>query len=1150
MKKVGFIIFISIMLLLSLNLTSAFWPFDWFEKGIVTGRAITPSCTDSDGGLNTDIAGTVTCGASHYNDKCYSSNAAYVYEYYYDDGIDDYNARYIACTSGKTCLNGACVAPTSSSSGSVNSPLCGDSDGGKNPNVAGTVMVGSAKYSDGCWSQGGLYEYYCVGETYNYDSVTCPNGCINGACIGASTTTTISNGSTSSPVPSCTDSDANKTYPDGKNIGLAGKVTCGADTYSDACYSSNSLYEYYYDSGIDSYNGYYVTCPINTFCKEGACISSTSSSTPVAVECKGNSCNNKNNILKLVLIRNNPSVSQQREIDILQDALKAKSPDLVVLDEDFFQGYTGLVNLPNPPYLLTRRDSSEIKVSQGNDFNTFSQFKQLQDLSKQHKIYIVAPAITIEEGNTLKKTAALIIGPEGKVIAEYYKNDPFIKINFKTQENVSYTGVIQICTTLADYQRLSPNVQQNADILIHPAWGGWEYLGQAVMEYKQTGTISEKTYLLLSTAEEHKILLSKYNLNSREELIKSIKEEKSPFDWLHEFKEINAKTNVINPQGYLISADQITTNAVIGIDEQKLNFFEYSPDYSYMYAEIELPASSNPSISTGSAEKTCTDGTLYGSCSKNKPRYCKIGDLVNNCNLCGCETGSECTKEGICTQTQNNNPELWGIGIENFEEGAVYPIGTFFKTTFLVTGNSLDTLKNNKYSVDISLKNREKGSTIGIYFADAICIENNGKSTGNSEVVQNPTLLCTVNWPVSEGSFTDENTYIIRVVAKSSPENNLLGSTTDTFKIDKEKEVSFRLRPINTDLCKEVISDHNNPAANRANVVFVGIGYGDRDFIGLSCHDAMYKYCKSIGYSGYEKEEYLSEEKSMKFTCFDKNKQDLTFVPKSPVEKKFSLIELQTYDSNCKVLPVSPGEVLKGIAAHDIDKEGDNDGLLSVEPFKSNKDKFNFWYVDQTVPYSRCKEQESSQFFACYDKLLEANALAANCIVPNKYVIYTIADYFRSSAGDKVYLSSAIDRLDAPYVDQARVFVHEFGHQFGDLADEYIETSGSVWNEISQSGRLDCYVPSPATETMCLQNAPWKEFIGNGCGKEGLTDCNEKDEFYNNEVGCFEGCSLTEFGIFRPTRNSIMRCHTCNPFTFGPWNEKLIKDKMSRFTGK
>lgn len=44
----------------------------------------------------------------------------------------------------------------------------------------------------------------------------------------------------------------------------------------------------------------------------------------------------------------------------------------------------------------------------------------------------------------------------------------------------------------------------------------------------------------------------------------------------------------------------------------------------------------------------CTDGTAYGSCSVTKPLYCNNGELINNCAKCGCPANLLCQADGSC----------------------------------------------------------------------------------------------------------------------------------------------------------------------------------------------------------------------------------------------------------------------------------------------------------------------------------------------------------------------------------------------------------------------------------------------------------------------------------------------------------------------
>ncbi len=76
---------------------------------------------------------------------------------------------------------------------------------------------------------------------------------------------------------------------------------------------------------------------------------------------------------------------------------------------------------------------------------------------------------------------------------------------------------------------------------------------------------------------------------------------------------------------------------------------------------------------------------------------------------------------------------------------------------------------------------------------------------------------------------------------------------------------------------------------------------------------------------------------------------------------------------------LEPEEALKDIAEYVVDFEGDNNGLFYFEPFKSNKDKFNFWYVDKLSPLNYCDLPDDWSFVTCKDD----DFLAFNCVYNN-----------------------------------------------------------------------------------------------------------------------------------------------------------------------
>ena len=57
----------------------------------------------------------------------------------------------------------------------------------------------------------------------------------------------------------------------------------------------------------------------------------------------------------------------------------------------------------------------------------------------------------------------------------------------------------------------------------------------------------------------------------------------------------------------------------------------------------------------GDITQTCSDETSYNQCSTNKPLYCSNGNLIQNCNTCGCPTGKECINNE-CIENEPYDP--------------------------------------------------------------------------------------------------------------------------------------------------------------------------------------------------------------------------------------------------------------------------------------------------------------------------------------------------------------------------------------------------------------------------------------------------------------------------------------------------------------
>ena len=282
-----------------------------------------------------------------------------------------------------------------------------------------------------------------------------------------------------------------------------------------------------------------------------------------------------------------------------------------------------------------------------------------------------------------------------------------------------------------------------------------------------------------------------------------------------------------------------------------------------------------------------------------------------------------------------------------------------------------------------------------------------------------------------------------------------------------------------------------------------------------------------------------------------------------------------------------------------VDLYGKSSGIFALEPFKSSKNKFNFWYVDQlgstnnvdgcVDSYHQEQEDTTLKNFPikvnagnyCFDEMEE---LANLCHVPIKgfQKIFVSERLFHSHAKRgtsyntyPVVMEDFLKRLlfqtsELYYggLVLTRISSHEFGHSFGNLNDEYVmDGTGLAMNQerinFYNNHFSNCYIAS--SENECLLNSPWKNMKGNGCGSNGVIDCREGDSNWNLEVGCFKGCFYNENVfcedcknqnqyLYRPNFNSLMNYDLYNIFSqrtlsYGPWNEKKIQEEINRFSG-
>jgi len=174
-----------------------------------------------------------------------------------------------------------------------------------------------------------------------------------------------------------------------------------------------------------------------------------------------------------------------------------------------------------------------------------------------------------------------------------------------------------------------------------------------------------------------------------------------------------------------------------------------------------------------------------------------------------------------------------------------------------------------------------------------------------------------------------------------------------------------------------------------------------------------------------------------------------------------------------------------------VDKDGKEgfDGLLSVTPFKEAKDKFLFYYIfGGSLPYTfkGGGNFPSERYF---------NSILKQC--PNYDNAFLISKkQFRSYASSNL---AFISMQNIQKKGKGLLVVHEFGHSFGDLKDEYYNY---LPEEEGRTGKPNCLKYDDASKL-------W--------GKE-LADKAKNKGWY----GCGGDCDKYCKSYLRPSSNSIM----------------------------
>jgi hypothetical protein len=205
--------------------------------------------------------------------------------------------------------------------------------------------------------------------------------------------------------------------------------------------------------------------------------------------------------------------------------------------------------------------------------------------------------------------------------------------------------------------------------------------------------------------------------------------------------------------------------------------------------------------------------------------------------------------------------------------------------------------------------------------------------------------------------------------------------------------------------------------------------------------------------------------------------------------------------------------------------------LFNATPFKENKNKFNIWGVEAPSAESGTdipadgvwKKTILNTTFYTFD--LERYCMtsdnksvrdvAANAPYDQIYILVNSDKY----GGGAIYNHYSVCVNKNPYEEY--VFVHEFGHGFGFLADEYY-SSDVAYNDFYP---LDVEPLEKNLTTLVNFDSKWKDKI-----KEDVPVPTPNDKKFKDILGVFEGGGYMTKGIYRPEYDCSMKSATVDNF--------------------
>ena len=204
-----------------------------------------------------------------------------------------------------------------------------------------------------------------------------------------------------------------------------------------------------------------------------------------------------------------------------------------------------------------------------------------------------------------------------------------------------------------------------------------------------------------------------------------------------------------------------------------------------------------------------------------------------------------------------------------------------------------------------------------------------------------------------------------------------------------------------------------------------------------------------------------------------------------------------------------------------------------MPPYNRHKEDFNIWAVESIseesgtdIPHEGVwkKTVANSNFYTFRsDRYLTAQNQKTICQIATAapydalYVIVNNEKY----GGGGIYNFYGLSASDCPWA--LEVFVHEFGHSFAGLGDEYYDSSTSY--EEFYNIKIEPWEPN--ITTLVNFDAKWKDMLPAGTAVPTAPLADKKD---NVTIGVYEGGGYMAKGIYRPVMDCRMKTNQAHGF--------------------